>query len=129
MPTEKAGYWRVIKPKKDPFKERFPGMPGRVMTVLSAFARQAQAELSFYPAAQTAYVRTGTLGRRWTVRGPRFSGGALTARVGNNTAYARKVQGSRQEPRFKELGWQTTTDVINRLWPKYRPLLVQAIQG
>ena len=129
MPTAKAGYWRVIKPKRDPFKERFPGMPGRVATVLSAFAREAQADLSFYPESQTAYVRSGDLGKAWTVRGPRFTGGALVARVGNRKVYAGKVQGPRQEPRFKELGWQTTTDVIGKLWPKYRPLLVQAIQG
>lgn len=68
-----------------------------------------QAAMQDYPAAPrgSRYIRTGTLGRRWTTRITRSSNG-ITGTVGNNTAYGPLVQSERFQTRtHKRTGWTT----------------------
>lgn len=65
-----------------------------------------------YPPARplSRYVRTGTLGRRWTVAP---ENGGMTVVVGNNTYYAPLVQAFAYQA-FMHYGvWQTDQDVAN----------------
>ena len=57
--------------------------------------------------------RTGTLGRRWTVKISHHSNG-LTGKVGNNTEYAPFVQASRFQARMHRKRWQTDREVVER---------------
>lgn len=68
-------------------------------------------KLATYPPAppQSTYRRTGTLGRRWVMRGTR---NGFTVEIGNNTPYAPRVQGDEQLPRFREIGWKTPASVL-----------------
>lgn len=78
-----------------------------------------QAGISPYPPApaNSKYVRTNTLGRRWTtdvdVRSDEITGTA-----GNNTEYAPRVQSARfQRPIFKRIGWKTDRQVLDQELP------------
>lgn len=57
--------------------------------------------------------RTGTLGRKWTVKISRSVNG-LTGKVGNNTEYAPFVQSDRFQARFHQKRWQTDRIVVQR---------------
>ena len=74
-----------------------------------------QSDMAKYPAqrAGSAYVRTGTLGRRWTVKVNRSQSGLL-GKVGNNTEYAPFVQSARFQARIHSSRWQTDEIVVNR---------------
>lgn len=68
-----------------------------------------QAAMQDYPPAPrgSRYIRTGTLGRRWTTR-ITHSGNGITGTVGNNTAYGPLVQSERFQTRtHKRTGWTT----------------------
>ena len=68
-----------------------------------------QAAMQDYPPAprSSRYIRTGTLGRRWTTRITRSSNG-ITGTVGNNTAYGPLVQSERFQTRtHNRTGWTT----------------------
>lgn len=68
-----------------------------------------QAYMQVYPPApaHSSYVRTGTLGRRWTAKVDRSSNG-LTGKVGNVTKYGPLVQSARFQQRiFERIGWRT----------------------
>lgn len=68
-----------------------------------------QRAMQEYPPApsHSSYVRTGTLGRRWTTRVER-SGNGLVGKVGNNTRYGPLVQSERFQTRFhRRTGWIT----------------------
>lgn len=70
-----------------------------------------EAGMSLYPAQpETNYVRTGTLGRRWTQSMSERDDG-LEGVVGNNTDYAPFVQS--EEFQAGWMGhWQTDADVV-----------------
>lgn len=73
-----------------------------------------QRRMQDYPPApaHSSYIRTGTLGRRWTTRIER-SGNGLVGKVGNNTEYGPLVQSSRFQTRFhKRTGWTTDDQVV-----------------
>ena len=74
-----------------------------------------QRDMADYPPQRPAssYIRTGTLGRRWTVKVSRHSNG-LEGRVGNNTVYAPFVQSSRFQAGIHRGRWQTDTQVVER---------------
>ena len=57
--------------------------------------------------------RTGTLGRRWTVKIDRTAD-SLEGRVGNNTSYGPFVQ-SRFQARFHRGRWKTDQQVVDQL--------------
>ena len=59
---------------------------------------------------QVPYRRTGTLGRRWTTE---VSPDGREGRVGNNTPYAKYVQGTREDQSFYHAtgGWRRVDHV------------------
>lgn len=71
-----------------------------------------QIDLAKYPARTSKwYVRTGTLGRRWTTRID--PGNPLVGRVGNNTKYAPEVQSATyQRYNAYKMGWKTDWQVL-----------------
>ena len=73
-----------------------------------------QARMQEYPQAPATsrYIRTGTLGRRWTTRITKSSNG-ITGTVGNNTAYGPLVQSERFQTRtHKRTGWTTDARAV-----------------
>lgn len=75
-----------------------------------------QARMQDYPPAprNSRYIRTGTLGRRWTTRITK-SGDGITGTVGNNTAYGPLVQSERFQTRtHKRTGWRTDKNAIDQ---------------
>lgn len=73
-----------------------------------------QADMQEYPPARASspYVRTGTLGRRWTAR-VSTAGNELRGVVGNNTLYAPFVQSSRFQARVHRGRWRTDLQVLD----------------
>jgi hypothetical protein len=62
------------------------------------------------------YVRTGTLGRRWTTRVQTSSNGVIGT-IGNNTAYGPWVQSQRFQSRFHRGRWTTDQQAIDKNLP------------
>ena len=78
-----------------------------------------QTPLATYPPApaNSKYVRTGTLGRRWTTDVD-VKSDEIIGKVGNNTEYAPRVQSARfQKPIFKRIGWKTDREVLDQELP------------
>jgi hypothetical protein len=68
-----------------------------------------------YPAApsQSRYVRTGTLGRRWTIAPIERSADGLRGKIGNNTLYAPFVQSEQwQVKTHRRTGWRTDAQAV-----------------
>lgn len=93
-----------------------------------------QRDMADYPPARpgSSYVRTGTLGRRWTTKVDRLANG-VRGRVGNNTKYAPFVQSKQfQRPLFKGR-WQTDEQVLQRNLPAiekdFNDAVEKAIKG
>lgn len=66
--------------------------------------------IAVYPRARlgSTYIRTGTLGRTWTVK----SDGDRAVIVGNNTTYGPWVQAARQQTKVHAAtGWKTDEQV------------------
>jgi len=61
------------------------------------------------PPATSRYVRTGTLGRRWTTKIDEGMGG-ITGTVGNNTSYGPWVQSSAFQARVHQGRWTNTDE-------------------
>lgn len=74
-----------------------------------------QRDMADYPPQRPAgsYIRTGTLGRRWTVKVSRRTNG-MEGRVGNNTRYAPFVQSHRFQARIHRGTWQTDVQVVDK---------------
>lgn len=73
-----------------------------------------QAYMQDYPPQPSGsrYIRTGTLGRRWTHKIER-SGSGLTGKVGNNTTYGPWVQSQQFQTRFHQrTGWRTDEQAV-----------------
>lgn len=73
------------------------------------------------------YKRTGTLGRRWTARAD-----GRTGRIGNTTAYAGWVQGSRkqrpgQTREMQRRGWPSVDTVLEAARPELERIYRQAV--
>ena len=91
-----------------------------------------QGEAAIYPAAvpDSAYVRTGTLGRRWTtatrVLGA-SAGGWIAGTVGNNTWYGPFVQDEEEQTTaHRAHGWKTIQQVAREQTATIDRLLSQA---
>lgn len=84
-----------------------------------------------YPPAQTAYRRTGGLGRRWTKTGPSMQINSLVVKIGNNIAYASRVMGFKdsQLDLFRRLGWISIATIGQEEVDRARPDIQRAIQG
>lgn len=73
-----------------------------------------EARMKDYPAPPrlSRYIRTGTLGRRWTHEVTR-SGNAIRGKVGNNASYGPWVQSKRFQTRVhRNTGWITDEQAI-----------------
>lgn len=86
-------------------------------TMLRAVIR-IQARMMEYPAGRTgsSYVRTGTLGRRWTTD-VTPTGNDLIGKVGNNTTYGPFVQSEMFQAAIHEGRWQTDAQVMREESP------------
>lgn len=73
-----------------------------------------QRDMQEYPTQRigSTYRRTGTLGRKWTVR-VQQNGPYLEGKVGNNTRYAPFVQSRQFQARIHRGRWQTDERVVN----------------
>jgi len=88
-----------------------------------------QAYMQDYPAAPplSRYIRTGTLGRRWTTKIERKNDG-LVGKVGNNVPYGPYVQSDRFQTRFhRRTGWRTDSRAVSELEQAIRADFQQAI--
>lgn len=66
--------------------------------------------------ASSPYVRTGTLGRRWTAatsQSVTVTGNMIRGVVGNNTSYAPLVQSARFQARVHRGRWRTDVMAID----------------
>jgi len=105
-----------------------------LMQPMQESVMQLQAAMQVYPPAlpTSRYVRTGTLGRRWTTRVTR-SGEGLTGRVGNNTIYAPVVQSDMFQARPFVGRWTTDAQAIERLRPwivgRFQRRIAQVLEG
>ena len=68
------------------------------------------------PPSASTYVRTGTLGRRWTTR-PIREANAVGREVGNNTDYGPQVQSDELQATVHRGRWQTDAQVLRREAP------------
>jgi hypothetical protein len=75
--------------------------------------KRVQYRMMDYPPQRTGsrYVRTGTLGRRWTTLIV-AEGDSLFGKVGNNTEYAPQVQSKELQAKVHEGVWQTDEQVM-----------------
>lgn len=127
---------RPIIPKRDPFAEAKKNAE-RVVLLLTAFLFEAKGRLKNYPrAVSSSYVRTGELGKKWTVSPPQQRGRSITGRVGNVQPYAIWVQGptkgpgKKQRRLFQRRGWLSITQVRKELWDQnYKRRILRALQG
>lgn len=90
-----------------------------------------QAGISPYPPApaNSKYVRTTTLGKRWTTDVDVRSD-EITGKVGNNTEYAPQVQSAKfQKPIFKRIGWKTDRQVLDQELPAIIKDFEEAVAG
>ena len=74
-----------------------------------------QRDMAEYPPQRTgsSYVRTGTLGRRWTTSVTQSFNG-LIGTIGNNTIYGPFVQSERFQAGIHRGRWQTDQQVADR---------------
>lgn len=62
---------------------------------------------------ESQYTRTGTLGRRWTTRVTRVTGG-VQGTIGNNTLYGPYVQSNEHQAGIHRGRWITIEEAIQR---------------
>jgi hypothetical protein len=75
-----------------------------------------QGRMKKYPAARVGsdYVRTGTLGRKWTVKPFKKTAKSITGIVGNNTGYAPWVQSKLFQARTHRGRWLTDAMAVQQ---------------
>jgi hypothetical protein len=74
---------------------------------------RVQAKMAKYPPARpkSSYVRTGTLGRRWTTKAERTAAGVI-GKVGNNTIYGPLVQSKQFQAKVHQGRWTNTDEQV-----------------
>lgn len=74
-----------------------------------------QRDMAQYPPARpgSSYIRTGTLGRRWTTQVTETADG-LTGKAGNKTSYGPFVQSQMFQAAVHRGRWQTDEQVLER---------------
>ncbi len=125
--------FRPIIPKRNPFPD-IPTQQAKLFVILASIGHQGQSKLSQYPAAATSYRRTGELGRKWTMEGPKHRGATLLVRVGNNAGHSSIVQGPKKGSKqqgalFKSLGWPNVTDVSKEVWDRHKGAILAVLKG
>src|SRR5574343_797501 len=78
-----------------------------------------QGKMQVYPPPRPKqkYIRTGTLGRRWTHVVHETATG-LEGVIGNNTRYAPRVQGFETQGALFRRRWQTDRDTLEQSLPQ-----------
>lgn len=86
-----------------------------LITPMREVVLRLESDMKEYPIqdAESRYVRTGTLGRRWTNR-VQMSNNGIIGTVGNNTEYAPWVQSRQFQAAVHRGRWQTAEDVLER---------------
>lgn len=86
-----------------------------LITPMREVVLRLESDMKEYPIqdAESRYVRTGTLGRRWTNR-VQMSNNGIIGTVGNNTEYAPFVQSRIFQAAVHRGRWQTAEDVLER---------------
>lgn len=85
--------------------------------MIRGVARVVNAMADYPPAPDgSSYIRTGTLGRRWTQTQPAVTASTTELRVavGNNTIYGPWVQSERFQARMHRGRWQTDEQELDR---------------
>lgn len=106
---------------------------------LSSLMSDVLRDAAFYevpPPDPSVYVRTGTLKRSWSKRGPSWLGQSLVGIVASAAPYAVYVRGKkrgrkgfRQARAMARRGWKSITEIVNRHWPSSRRRLIRILQG
>ncbi len=87
-----------------------------------------------YPTQQsTDYVRTGSLGKKWTMKGPSMQGSDLVVEVGNVMDYTGYVMGFKsgdfkQLDKFRDLGWRSIEEIAEEEIERAMPSLQAVLQ-
>jgi len=112
------------------FKMQRVFRPAMAKTVVSIEAKMKKYP---QPPSGSKYVRTGTLGRRWThevsARGSNQHAGRLTGKVGNNTTYGPFVQSAAFQARMHKGRWQTDAQVLAQTMPQVKQFFETAISN
>jgi len=71
-----------------------------------------QRRIAKYPPkpSHSTYRRTGTLGRKWTIK---VENNGRQGEIGNNTPYAIYVQGPRRREFHKAAGWKSIDEIAD----------------
>jgi hypothetical protein len=80
----------------------------------SALAIQSRAATYPPPPTNSSYLRTGTLGRRWGIEGPKASGDGVTTLVQNPTSYGPYVMGEDEQAAVHRGRWATLKQIAEQ---------------
>lgn len=105
---------------------------------MSSLLSDVHREMSEYeapPPDPMVYIRTDTLKKSWSKKGPYSDGRSLIGIVGTALSYAifvrgpkRGLKGHRQARRMAARGWRSVTEIADRIWPSYRRRFIRIIQ-
>lgn len=106
-----SDYEIIIRGDDEAIRRLTVDLPRIVDGVLERGAVGMVQALATYPAPppSSTYVRTGTLGQRWTI-----GRGDMLRRVGNNTVYAPPVQDRDSQARVHQGRWPTAQGVAEK---------------
>lgn len=112
--------FRAIRPKRPLVVTA--DMETGIKREMDIFGAETLNVLKTYPPQRpgSRYRRTRTLGRSWSQDFTKRESNMLVMRIGSSSniaPYNEAVQGSKQRPLMKRLGWKTPDDVITRFWP------------
>lgn len=132
MPAGPQFRFRPIKPKRPPIR---PPSTLKMIAALSVVGRDLQARMSRYPPKRSEgdYQRTGTLGRGWTMEGPKVKGTDFVVTVGNKVEYAGFVEGfktrdPRQTSTMATLGWQNIETTGQAVVNEHKALVLASLR-
>jgi hypothetical protein len=96
-----------------------------INAAIGAIALEIKGKIATYPPERpnSFYRRTGTLGRKWSVKK-----GSFSATIGNNTGYGPFVQDREIQAWMHKNRWQTTADVAEEYDPKVEKMLETEMQ-
>ena len=106
-------------------------MPATVGQKIEQALLLLQGQAAIYPAERPGqkYIRTGTLGRRWTTAQRYYSsgeGGFLVGTVGNNTWYGPLVMDEEEQMPVHQGRWKTIQQIARENQPRISTMLDQA---
>lgn len=128
--------WRMIPlPGNGKLARIRPPSTLAMVSALTIVGQDLMARMSKYPPKRgsAAYQRTGTLGRGWTMSGPKIQGQDLVVEVGNNINYAGIAQGfivkdPRQSKVMANLGWSSIEVIGAEVMETHRALVVASMR-